>query len=324
MTYLLEVKNLYKTFETTKGLFKKETTRVQAVDDVSFSIAPRETMAIVGESGCGKSTTAKCINRLLEPTKGSIVFEGVDLTKLSQEEMRKKRREIQMIYQDPYSSLNPRMTVEKLLLEPLLTHEKGSQEEMKKKVLEMTDRIGLSQKQLNRYPHQFSGGQRQRISIGRALILAPKLILADEPVSALDVSIQAQVLNLLADLQESLGVTMLFISHDLNVVRHVSQKIGVMYLGKMMEYGQTEQVYLNPKHPYTKALLESVPGLDPLHKKERKLLEGDVLSISQRPLGCPFATRCPKVMDKCKTFNPPFFEVGNKTNQQKVACFLFE
>ena len=323
MKPLLEVKNLQKTFVSTQGIIHKKTTQVHAVDDVSFTIAPKGTMAIVGESGCGKSTTAKCINRLLEPTGGDIIFDGVNIAALSPEQMRKKRRDIQMIYQDPYSSLNPRMTVGKLLLEPLKTHTTGTRKEMDAQVEEMIDFIGLSKKQLSRYPHQFSGGQRQRISIARALILRPKLILADEPVSALDVSIQAQILNLLADLQETLGLTMLFISHDLNVVRHVSQSIAVMYLGKIMEYGQTEQVYTTPRHPYTQALLESVPGLDPNHKKQRKLLKGDVLSISQRPKGCPFATRCPRVMDRCHQQVPSQYALPGLGGHQ-VACFLYE
>ena len=321
MSTLLQVRNLRKVFTSTSGMIKRTVTEVRAVDDVSFTVNAHDTMAIVGESGCGKSTTAKCILRLYQPTSGEIDFDGVDLAKLSAEEMRLKRRDLQMIYQDPYSSLNPRMTVRTLLAEPLKTHGAADKAEVNRQVNAMADLIGLSQKQLGRYPHQFSGGQRQRVSIGRALILRPKLILADEPVSALDVSIQAQILNLLADLQEELGLTMLFISHDLNVVRHVSQYIAVMYLGRVMEYGATEDVYTAPRHPYTQALLDSVPGLDPSQKKQRKLLEGDVLSLAQRPQGCPFATRCPKVMDRCKTEEPPAYDTGDG---HTTACFLCE
>ena len=321
MSALLEVRSLRKVFTSTSGLIKRTVSEVRAVDDVSFAVAAHDTMAIVGESGCGKSTTAKCILRLYEPTSGEIDFDGVDLAKLTPEEMRQKRRDLQMIYQDPYSSLNPRMTVRALLAEPLKTHGAGDKAKVDGQVNAMADMIGFSQKQLDRYPHQFSGGQRQRVSIGRALILRPKLILADEPVSALDVSIQAQILNLLADLQEELGLTMLFISHDLNVVRHVSQYIAVMYLGRVMEYGPTEAVYQSPRHPYTQALLDSVPGLDPSHKKPRKLLEGDVLSLAQRPQGCPFATRCPQATDLCKEKEPPAYDTGGG---HTAACFLCE
>lgn len=317
---LLEVKNLVKVYGGSRGLFKKERAGVLAVDDVSFSIEKNETMAIVGESGCGKSTTAKCIIRLEKPTAGEILFAGEDLAALSEEGMRQRRRDIQMVYQDPYSSLNPRMTVFSLLAEPLQAHKMGDKQSIKKQVEDMADLIGLAKQQLTRYPHQFSGGQRQRISIGRALIMRPKLILADEPVSALDVSIQAQILNLLADLQDELGLTMLFISHDLNVVQHVSNNIAVMYLGKIMESGPTRNVYENPRHPYTNALMDSVPQLDPDNKHPRALLEGDVLSLSQRPAGCPFAIRCPKVMDCCNAEAPPATEVEPG---HFVSCYLF-
>ncbi len=321
MSVLLKVRSLKKTFASSSGFLRKKISEVHAVDDVSFEIAARDTMAIVGESGCGKSTTAKCIIRLEEPTAGEIVFDGEDVTRLDAEALRKKRRDMQMIYQDPYSSLNPRMTVRRLLAEPLIAHDIAKGAQANQKVREMAEMIGLSEKQLDRYPHQFSGGQRQRISIGRALIMRPRLILADEPVSALDVSIQAQILNLLAALQEELGLTTLFISHDLNVVRHVSRRIAVMYLGRVMEAGETEAVYTNPLHPYTKALLDSVPGLDPDNKKERALLEGDVLSLSQRPAGCPFATRCPRAMARCHANVPGFRPMAG---DHSVACFLYD
>ena len=320
MKPLLEVKNLNKTYASSSGLIKKNVNELRAVEDLSFVLNERDTLAIVGESGCGKSTTAKCIIRLIEPTCGEVIFDGTDLTKLSNEEMRLKRRNIQMIYQDPYSSLNPRMKVRDLLAEPLRAHKLAKGKDLFIAVKEIAAMVGLSDEHLDRYPHQFSGGQRQRISIGRALISRPKLLLADEPVSALDVSIQAQILNLLTELQQTLGLTMLFISHDLNVVRHISRHILVMYLGRVMESGPTEVVFNNPTHPYTKALLDSVPLIDPNLKKERRLLRGDVLSVAQKPDGCPFASRCINVMDKCKTEVPGILELGNG---HITSCFLF-
>ena len=317
---LLEVKELVKVYGGGKGLLRQKTAPVCAVDHVSFSIEINKTLAIVGESGCGKSTTAKCIIRLETPTAGQVIFNGEDLAQLSPEAMRLRRRHIQMIYQDPFSSLNPRMSVFSLLAEPLRTHKLGDKNEIRKKVEEMADMIGLSREQLSRYPHQFSGGQRQRISIGRALVTRPSLILADEPVSALDVSIQAQVLNLLADLQDELGLTMLFISHDLNVVQHVSDHIAVMYLGSILEMGPTRQVCENPQHPYTIALMDSVPKLDPSARRERPLLEGDVLSLSQRPEGCLFGTRCKHVQPCCREKPPAPVEV---TPGHYVSCYLF-
>ena len=322
---LLEVKGLKKTYSASKGLFKKAVRELRAVENLSFVLHEKDTLAIVGESGCGKSTTAKCIIRLTDPSAGKVLFEGIDLTKLSGEQMRLKRRNIQMIYQDPYSSLNPRMKVRDLLAEPLKAHKLAAGDALKKAVTEMAHIVGLSDGQLDRYPHQFSGGQRQRICIGRALISHPRLILADEPVSALDVSIQAQILNLLGELQETLGLTMLFISHDLNVVRHISQNILVMYLGRVMESGPTEAVFENPKHPYTKALMDSVPVLDPYERKERRLLSGDALSAAQNadgPVadGCPFATRCVNALDKCKASVPEEKDLGNG---RKISCFLF-
>ena len=319
MIPLLEVKGLKKTYSASAGLFKKTVSELKAVEDVSFVLHEKDTLAIVGESGCGKSTTAKCIIRLTEPTSGEILFNGNDITGLSSEEMRLTRRNMQMIYQDPYSSLNPRMKVRDLLAEPLKAHKLASGETLTTAVREMAAMVGLSEEQLDRYPHQFSGGQRQRISIGRALISRPKLILADEPVSALDVSIQAQILNLLEELQKMLGLTLLFISHDLNVVRHISRQILVMYLGRIMESGPTETVFQNPTHPYTKALIESVPLPDPDIKKTRRLLPGDVLSLSQKPDGCPFATRCMDALEKCKTTVPGETDLGDG---HIVSCFL--
>jgi len=320
MKPLLEVKGLKKTYSASKGLFKKAVSELRAVEDLSFVLHEKDTLAIVGESGCGKSTTAKCVIRLTEPSAGEILFEGTDLTRLSGEEMRLKRRNIQMIYQDPYSSLNPRMKVKDLLAEPLKAHKLAAGGALTKAVAEMARIVGLSDEQLDRYPHQFSGGQRQRICIGRALISHPKLILADEPVSALDVSIQAQILNLLSGLQETMGLTMLFISHDLNVVRHISRNILVMYLGRVMESGPTEAVFENPMHPYTRALMDSVPVLDPNEKKNRRLLSGDVLSVAQRAWGCPFAARCVNALDKCKISVPEETDAGSG---RKISCFLF-
>jgi len=321
MKPLLEVKALNKTYAASSGLFKKSVSELKAVEDVNFTLHEKDTIAIVGESGCGKTTTAKCIIRLVEPSSGEIIFDGENLAKLSAEQMRLKRRNIQMIYQDPYSSLNPRMKIRELLAEPLKAHKLAEGKALTEAVNEIVSMVGLSKDQLDRYPHQFSGGQRQRIAIGRSLVSRPKLLLADEPVSALDVSIQAQILNLLRELQETLGLTMVFISHDLKVVRHVSRYILVMYLGRIVESGPTESVFENPAHPYTKALMESVPSLDPDIKKKRRLLSGDVLSVAHRPEGCPFATRCIHVFDKCKTMIPEETDLGGG---HKVSCFLMD
>lgn len=290
------------------------------MDDLSFSVYKGETLGIVGESGCGKSTTGRMLLRLIEPTEGSIVFENEEVTKLSPQQLRKLRRDMQMIFQDPFASLNPRHTVEKILEEPLIVHGIGSKEERRKKVREMLEVVGLSSYHAKRYPHQFSGGQRQRIGIARALMTKPKLIIADEPVSALDVSIQAQVLNLLEDLQKEFGLTYIFIAHDLGVVRHISDRVGVMYLGRMVELANSEDVYRNPKHPYTQALLEAVPIPDPEYKKEKQLLSGDLPSPSNPPAGCAFHTRCQACMDICKTTKPQWKEVEQG---HYVACHLY-
>ena len=318
---LLKVENLKKYFPIRTGMFARHTGDVRAVDDISFEVYEGETLGIVGESGCGKSTTGRVIMRLHEPTDGKVTFDGVELTGLSAEEMRKTRREIQMVFQDPYASLNPRHTVEKILMEPLIVHGIGTAAEQKKKVIEYLEIVGLSSYHAKRYPHQFSGGQRQRIGIARALMTNPKLIIADEPVSALDVSIQAQVLNLMQKLQEDLNLTYIFIAHDLGVVRHISNRVGVMYLGRMVELAPSENLYAEPLHPYTQALLSAVPIPDTVYEREKILLTGDIPSPSSPPTGCTFHTRCPLVMDMCKKQVPQFKEVKPG---HSVACHLYD
>ncbi|WP_143416067.1 dipeptide ABC transporter ATP-binding protein [Geobacillus sp. E263] len=317
---LLQVKGLKKYFPITGGVFGKKIGEVKAVDDVTFTVYKGETLGIVGESGCGKSTTGRMLLRLIEPTEGSIVFEGKEVTKLSKSELRKMRRDMQMIFQDPFASLNPRHTVEKILEEPLVVHGIGSKEERKKRVQEMLEVVGLGRYHAKRYPHQFSGGQRQRIGIARTLMTNPKLIIADEPVSALDVSIQAQVLNLLEDLQKEFGLTYIFIAHDLGVVRHISDRVGVMYLGRLVELADSDQLYESPKHPYTKALLSAVPIPDPEYKKESQLLSGDLPNPANPPQGCAFHTRCSACMDICKQKRPEMKEVEKG---HYVACHLY-
>ncbi|TQR19304.1 ABC transporter ATP-binding protein [Psychrobacillus vulpis] len=317
---LLQVEGLKKYFPIHKGLLGKQTGFVKAVDDVSFYVNEGETLGIVGESGCGKSTTGRMLMRLLEPTEGKVTFEGKELTNLSSSNMRKVRREIQMVFQDPYASLNPRHNVEKILTEPLIVHNIGDAKSRRKKVYDFLEIVGLSSYHAKRYPHQFSGGQRQRIGIARALMTNPKLIIADEPVSALDVSIQAQVLNLMQDLQKELKLTYIFIAHDLGVVRHISDRVGVMYLGRMAELATSESLYADPLHPYTKALLSAVPVPDPEYKREQIILEGDIPSPSNPPTGCTFHTRCPFKMDACTTIVPKLEEVKPG---HFVACHLY-
>ena len=317
---LVEVENLKTYFPVKSGVFKKTTGYIHAVDDISFKVNEQGTFALVGESGCGKSTTGRSILRIIEPTSGKVTFDGYDVLKLSNDEMRKKRKDMQLIFQNPYSSLNPRMTVKKLLAEPLKTHFEMSQKEMEEQVLWIMNKVGLSRDQLERYPHQFSGGQRQRISIARAIISKPKFVVADEPVSALDVSIQSQILNLLIELQKELKLTYVFISHDLNVVRHISNSVAVMYLGKIVEKGLTDEIFENPMHPYTQALLSAVPSKDPLKKKKRIILKGDVPSPINPPKGCPLYLRCDKAMSTCKEDNPI---LKTMEGTHETACHLY-
>ena len=318
---LVDVQELRTYFPIQGGVVRKTIGHVHAVEDVSFQIREQETFGLVGESGCGKSTTGRTLLRLIQPTAGRVLFDGVDLSALSKEEMRKKRRDMQLVFQDPYASLNPRMTVRRLLEEPLVTHFTLTQGELEEKVSWIAQAVGLAPEQLERYPHQFSGGQRQRISIARALVTKPRFVVADEPVSALDVSIQAQILNLLMGLQQELKLSYLFISHDLNVVRHISDRVGVMYLGRLVESGPTEEVYLRPVHPYTRALLSAIPKRDPSQEKQRIHLEGDVPSPADPPKGCAFHDRCPRCMDICRQQVPPETE---PEPGHRVRCHLVQ
>jgi oligopeptide/dipeptide ABC transporter ATP-binding protein len=307
---LLEVRHLTKEFTRKQGLFGKGTP-VRAVDDVSFTIDKGETFGLVGESGSGKTTTGRCILRLIEPTSGQVLFDARDVLALSRTELRRARRDMQIVFQDPYSSLNPRMRVADIVEEPLIIHKLGSKAERRARVKELFALVGLNPDHLARYPHEFSGGQRQRIGIARALALKPKLIVADEPVSALDVSIQAQIINLLEELQQKLGLTYLFIAHDLAVVRHISDRVIVMYLGKAMEIADRDTLYSDPLHPYTRALLDAVPIPDPAleAKRDYKVLGGEVPSPLAPPRGCVFHTRCPWASEECKMQVPALREI---------------
>ncbi|KZE37875.1 dipeptide/oligopeptide/nickel ABC transporter ATP-binding protein [Bhargavaea cecembensis] len=317
---LLKVEGLKKHFPVRKGALGRVKGHVKAVDGVSFEVLPGETLGIVGESGCGKSTTGRLLMRLLEPSGGKVTFDGRELTALGGDEMRKVRRDIQMVFQDPYASLNPRHTIGKILEEPLLVHGMKDPKERKRKVREFLEIVGLSGYHSSRYPHQFSGGQRQRIGIARALMTNPKLIIADEPVSALDVSIQSQVLNLMQDLQREFGLTYIFISHDLSVVRHISDRVAVMYLGRIVEIAESDRLYEMPLHPYTQALLSAVPVPDPGFVREQIVLEGDIPSPADPPPGCPFHSRCPFRMDICKSKVPLLTE---QETGHSVACHLY-
>lgn len=319
MENLLEVKGLKKYFPIKGGFFNKTVAELKAVDDVSFFIRKGETLGVVGESGCGKSTTGRSILRLHEPTAGEIIFDGTDIMKLEREDLRQKRKDMQLIFQDPFSSLNPRMTVGDIIGEPLEVHFKLSGTAKTDRVKELLSFVGLSPYHVRRYPHEFSGGQRQRIGIARAIALNPKLVVCDESVSALDVSIQAQVINIFKELQEKLNLTYMFISHDLSVVKHISDRIMVMYLGKAVEMTSADDLFDNPIHPYTQALLSAVPVAKPNSKKVRVILEGDVPSPVNPPSGCVFHTRCKYAMPICKEVIPGFDNVGN---DHYVACHL--
>jgi oligopeptide/dipeptide ABC transporter ATP-binding protein len=320
MKNLIEARNIKKYFPLKKELFSRVQLHVRAVDDVSFDIRAGETLGVVGESGCGKSTLGRAVIRLHEPTAGSVLFEGVDIAKLNREELRTKRQDMQLIFQDPFSSLNPRQTVGSIIGEPLEIHLGLNKVERKERVEELLALVGLSPYHLRRYPHEFSGGQRQRISIARAIALNPKFVVCDESVSALDVSIQAQVINLFMELQQRLNLTYMFISHDLSVVKHISDRIMVMYLGKVMELTSSKELFANPLHPYAKALLSAVPIPDPHRALNRTLLMGDVPSPVNPPKGCVFHTRCPHKMDRCSQEIPVFKDQGN---DHWVACHLF-
>jgi oligopeptide/dipeptide ABC transporter ATP-binding protein len=317
---LLEVRNLVKHFPVKAGIFQRTVAVVKAVDGVSFQIRRGETFGLVGESGCGKTTTGRCVLMLETPTSGEIVFKGVDITKLNQKQLRKLRPKMQIVFQDPFSSLNPRLPIKEIIGEAIAYHKIAKGREVERMVQELLEMVGLSVEHMNRYPHEFSGGQRQRICIARALATEPDLIVCDEAVSALDVSIQSQILKLLENLQAKLGVAYLFISHALNVVKYISHRIGVMYLGKLVEVAESEELYLNPLHPYTKALISAVPVPDPKVKRKKIILKGDVPSPLNPPQGCRFVTRCPQAMQVCAEIEPQLVEVAPN---HLVACHLY-
>lgn len=320
MEALLEVKDLKKHFPISNSIpFKKSTQSVKAVDGINFKVYSGETLGVVGESGCGKSTMARLVNQLIKPTSGIVNFEEENLVGMNTEKLRTVRKKIQMIFQDPYASLDPRKKIGELIAEPLVIHKVGDRASRKKKVEELLEIVGLNKRYADRYPHEFSGGQRQRINIARALTLNPDLIICDEPVSALDVSVQAQVINLLKQLQKEFNLTYIFISHDLNVVRYMCDRIAVMYLGKIVEIGTYEEIYSNPQHPYTKALFSAIPKESPFEVKEHIILKGNVPSPINPPSGCSFHERCPLAMEVCKTKEPKTITIENK---HQASCHL--
>jgi len=316
---LLEVQDLKKYFPVKRGVFSRTIGHVRAVDGVSFTLEKGETLGLVGESGCGKTTVGRSILRLIEPTSGHVSFNGRDLLSLDREELRRVRATLQIIFQDPFSSLNPRMNIGQIIAEPIRNHIRTSKVEIRDRVAYLMERVGLHPDEMRRYPHEFSGGQRQRIGIARALALNPLAIICDEPVSALDVSIQAQVINLLAQLQEEMNLSYIFIAHDLSVVEHISDRVAVMYLGRIVELATDNELYLNPLHPYSQALLSAVPVPDPEVRKEKILLEGDVPSPLNPPSGCVFHNRCPESRQECTHQEPTFRDLGEN---HWVACHL--
>lgn len=323
MEIILDVKSLKKYFPIKKGLLLKEVGQVKAVDDITFSVQKGETLGLVGESGCGKSTLGRALIRLYEPTSGEVHFRGKNFLKESGEELRQTRKDIQMIFQDPYASLDPRMTVGQILSEPFDIHNIGTREERKKKVMSLLETVGLKPSHINRYPHEFSGGQKQRICIARALALEPQLIIADEPVSALDVSIQAQILNLMKDLQKKFGLTYIFISHDLSVIEHLCDRIAVMYLGKIVEIASRDELFSSPQHPYTQALIAAIPRIGEGKKKMKKSLSGEVPSPINPPPGCPFHPRCSQKLEKCSKELPKLSQ-HKQGSEHKTACWIYE
>ena len=320
---LLQVTGLKKYFPVRSGIFSRVSAWVKAVDDITLHIKHGETLGLVGESGCGKTTVGRSILRLMEPTAGEIKFEGEDLLALNPRELRQARRRMQIIFQDPYSSLNPRMTIGSIVSEPLKIHKIAKGQELQDRVNQLFVKVGLRPENQSRYPHEFSGGQRQRVGIARALALNPKFIVCDEAVSALDVSIQAQILNLLRDLQQEFHLSYLFITHDLNVVQYLADRIAVMYLGQLAEVAPTEDLFATPKHPYTQALLSANPVPDPTAVSQRMILSGDVPSPLNPPSGCRFHPRCPQVMDVCKTAAPPLIQIGPPAKDHQVWCHLY-